>query len=92
MCWAFLEVTMDDDLTLDHMIELLEDVKGNVDYENCTTLVDDRVLDSFDILSIISSINDELDVSVPAKDIVPDNFNSAQAMLEMVKRLVDEEG
>ncbi|WP_143052247.1 acyl carrier protein [Olsenella sp. KH3B4] len=92
MCWTFLEVTMDDDLTLDHMIELLEDVKGNVDYENCTTLVDDRVLDSFDILSIISSINDELDVSVPAKDIVPDNFNSAQAMLEMVKRLVDEEG
>lgn len=83
---------MDDDLTLDHMIELLEDVKGNVDYENCTTLVDDRVLDSFDILSIISSINDELDVSVPAKDIVPDNFNSAQAMLEMVKRMVDEEG
>ena len=83
---------MDDDLTLDHMIELLEDVKGNVDYENCTTLVDDRVLDSFDILSIISSINDELDVSVPAKDIVPDNSNSAQAMLEMVKRLVDEEG
>lgn len=83
---------MDDDLTLDHMIELLEDVKGNVDYENCTTLVDDRVLDSFDILSIISSINDELDVSVPAKDIVPDNFNSAQAILEMVKRLVDEEG
>ena len=60
---------MDDDLTLDHMIELLEDVKGNVDYENCTTLVDDRVLDSFDILSIISSINDEFDVSVPAKDI-----------------------
>ena len=87
-----MEVTMDDDLTLDHMIELLEDVKGNVDYENCTTLVDDRVLDSFDILSIISSINDELDVSVPAKDIVPDNFNSAQEMLEMVKRLVDEEG
>lgn len=83
---------MDDDLTLDHMIELLGDVKGNVDYENCTTLVDDRVLDSFDILSIISSINDEFDVSVPAKDIVPDNFNSAQAMLDTVKRLVDEEG
>lgn len=83
---------MDDDLTLDYMIELLEDVKGNVDYENCTKLVDDRVLDSFDILSIISSINDEFDVSVPAKDIVPDNFNSAQAMLDMVKRLVDEEG
>lgn len=83
---------MDDDLTLDHMIELLEDVKGNVDYENCTKLVDDRVLDSFDILSIISSINDEFDVSVPAKDIVPDNFNSVQAMLDMVKRLVDEEG
>ena len=81
-----------DDITLEAIIDLLKDVEEDVDYENCTTLVDDRVLDSFDILSIISSINDEFDVSVPAKDIVPDNFNSAQAMLDMVKRLVDEEG
>ena len=62
---------MDDDLTLDHMIELLEDVKGNVDYENCTTLVDDRVLDSFDILSIISSINDELTSRCPPRTSSP---------------------
>ena len=82
---------MDDDLTLDHMIELLEDVKGNVDYENCTKLVDDRVLDSFDILSIISSINDEFDVSIPAKDILPKNFNSAQDILSLVKRLQEED-
>ena len=81
-----------DEVTLDDVIEVLEDVKEDVDYKSETALVDGRVLDSFDILSLISALNDEFDVSVPAKDIVPDNFNSAQAMLDMVKRLVDEEG
>ena len=80
---------MDDDLTLDHMIELLGDVKGNVDYENCTTLVDDRVLDSFDILSIVSELNDAFEIEISPVDIVPDNFNSAQALWNMVERLRD---
>lgn len=80
-----------DEVTLEDMIDLLKGVKDSVDYETCTTLVDDRVLDSFDILSIISAINDEFDVSVPARDILPENFNSAQAMVEMVKRLQDED-
>ena len=48
-------------------------------------------LDSFDILSIISALNDEFDISIPAKDIVATNFNSAQGILAMVQRLVDED-
>ncbi|MBQ3302511.1 MAG: acyl carrier protein [Eggerthellaceae bacterium] len=77
--------------TLESIIELLRDVNEEADYENCTTLVDDRVLTSFDILSIIASIDDEFDVAVPAKDIVPPNFNSAASIRDLVERLLEED-
>ena len=80
-----------DEITLADIIEVLQDVEEDVDYERETALVDGRVLDSFDILSIISALNDEFDISIPAKDVVPENFNSAAAMLAMVQRLVDED-
>lgn len=79
------------DIDLDAIIDLLNDVKEGVDYTNCTTLIDERILDSFDILSIVSAIDDEFDVAVPAKEIVPANFNSAQSLLAMVQRLADED-
>ncbi len=78
------------DITLEALIELLEDVKEDVDYESCTALIDDHVLDSFDILSIISTLNDAYDISIPAAEIVPENFNSAATLLAMVERLIDE--
>ncbi|MCR5845500.1 MAG: acyl carrier protein [bacterium] len=77
--------------TLDAVIALLEDINDDVDYEICTDLVDSRALTSFDILAIISAIDEEFDVSVPAKDIVPANFNSAQAILELIVRLAEED-
>ena len=55
-----------------------------------TDLVDGKIIDSFDIVSIISEINDEYDVVIPAEEIVPDNFNSAQALYELIVRLEDE--
>ena len=79
------------DTTLEEFIELLQDIKEDVDFENCTTLIDDHVLDSFDILSTISALNEEFDISIPAAEIVPENFNSAVALLDMVTRLLDEE-
>lgn len=79
------------EITLDAVIELLEDVNDDVDYETCTDLVDSRALTSFDILSIITAIDDEFDVSVPAKDIVPANFNSAQSIRDLIQRLADED-
>ena len=79
------------DTTLEGLIELLQDVKEDVDYETYTTLIDDHVLDSFDILSIISTLNDAYDISIPAAEIVPENFNSAASLLAMVERLIDED-
>lgn len=78
-------------IELDDIIEILKDVEEDVDYENETALVDNRILDSFDILSIISALNDEFDVSIPAKDVIPENFNSAAAMRDLIQRLVNED-
>ena len=80
-----------DEITLDDIIEVLEDVREDIDYEEETALIDDGILDSFDILSTISALNEEFDITIPAKDIVPENFNSAEAMLAMVQRLVEED-
>ena len=76
---------------MDELLELLEDIKEDVDFENCKTLIDDHILDSFDILQIISTLNDNYDISIPASEIVPANFNSAKALLAMVERLQEEQ-
>ena len=75
---------------MERLLELLREVKEDVDFENEEALIDDHILDSFDILQIISTLNDEYDISIPATEIIPKNFNSAKAMLEMVERLQDE--
>lgn len=80
-----------EDITLDSVIAMLSDINDEVDFKTENKLVDDRILDSFDILAVISAIDDEFDVSVPAKDIIPENFNSAQDIYEMILRLADSE-
>ncbi len=75
---------------MEELIELLTDIKDDVDFETCTTLIDDQILDSFDILQIISTLNENYDISIPASEIIPENFNSAQALYKMVQKLQEE--
>ena len=72
------------------LLEILENLHPEVDFDTCTTLIDDKILDSFDIITIISEINEEFDVVIPAEEIIPENFNSVQALYELVTRLADE--
>ena len=72
------------------LLEIRENLHPEVDFDTCTTLIDDKILDSFDIITIISEINEEFDVVIPAEEIVPENFNSAQALYALVKKLEDE--
>ncbi|WP_320969138.1 acyl carrier protein [Enterocloster bolteae] len=74
---------------MDELLELLEDIKPTVDFRTCTGLIDDGYLDSFDILSIVSELNDSFGIEISPVDIVPENFNSAQALWNMVERLKD---
>lgn len=76
---------------MEELLEVLQDVKDDVDFETCTTLIDDHILDSFDILQLIGSLNDTFDISIPAAEIVPENFNSAEALWKMVQRLQEEQ-
>ena len=75
---------------MDEIIEILSDVVPDVDFENCTTLIDDSILESLDIVSIIAELSDAYDITIPAREIVAENFNSAATMLDMVNRLLDE--
>lgn len=72
---------------MEKLMEILEEINADIDYANCTTLIDDGLLDSFAILEIVSEINDAFDVEVTAPDIVPENFNSAAALWNMIQKL-----
>ena len=75
---------------MDELIEILKDLHSDVDFDTCTTLIDDKILDSFDIVSIVSEVNDRFDVTIPAKELVPENFNSAKALWDLISRLEED--
>lgn len=72
---------------MEKLLEILNDIQPDADYETCTTLIDDEVLDSFAILSIVGELEGAFDIEITPVDIVPENFNSAQALWAMVQRL-----
>lgn len=72
---------------MEKLLEILEDIVPDVDFENCETLIDDGLLDSFAILTIVGELEDEFEVSVTPAEIIPDNFNSAKALWAMVQGL-----
>jgi len=73
----------------DQILDILADIVDD-DVETCQTLIDDGVLSSLDIIQLIGALNDEFDISTPATEIIPANFNSVDAMVAMVERLADE--
>lgn len=75
---------------MEALLEILNDLHPEVDFETCNTLVDDKIIDSFDIVTIISEVNEEYDVVIPAEEIISENFNSAEALYELICRLEDE--
>lgn len=76
---------------MEKLIELLEDIRDDVDFANATDLIDGKILSSFDIIQIISVIDEEYDVAIPATQIIPANFNSAKAMYDLIMRLQEED-
>jgi D-alanine--poly(phosphoribitol) ligase subunit 2 len=78
------------EIIMDQLLDILEELKPEVDFENSEDLIDGHKLDSLTILSLISEIEDEFDISIPAVDIVPDNFNSAKKIYALIERLEEE--
>ncbi len=72
------------------LINILIELHPEVDFETTTGLIDNKILDSFDIVTIISEVNDEFDVMIPADEIIPENFNSAQSLYALITRLIED--
>lgn len=72
------------------IVEILTDINPGPDYESSTSLIDDEILESFAIISLVGELSDEFEVDITPPDIIPDNFNSVAAMASMVQRLQDE--
>lgn len=69
---------------MEELMEILEEIRPDVDFEGEKSLIDDKILSSFDILSIISEISDAFEITLTPAEIIPANFNSAEALWNMV--------
>lgn len=76
---------------MEKVLEILTDVRPDVDFMNETKLIDDGIIDSFDIIAIVSELNDEFDVQIPIDELEPDNFNTVQAIYELIVKLQEED-
>lgn len=68
-------------------MELLKNIRPDVDFENETELIDEGILDSFDVVSIISEIDDAFGVQIRINELEPENFNSAEAIWSLIQKL-----
>ena len=75
---------------MEELMNILEELRPDVDFENETGLIANGILDSFDIVSLVTQLNEAFDIEIRPSDLVPDNFNSAAAMLKLVEKLQDE--
>ena len=76
---------------MEELLEILNELHPEVDFTSCNTLIDDKILDSFDIVSVIAEINERFDVTITAEKITPENFNSASALFALIQQLEDGE-
>ena len=72
------------------LLNILNEIHPDVDFDTCTTLIDDQILDSFDIVTLVAEIDAEFDVQIPAEELIPENFNSAKALYALIQKLENE--
>ena len=72
---------------MEELLNILKELHEDVDFEVQEDLVDEGILDSLDIVTLITEINDAFDISIPAEEIIPENFNSAAAIWALIEKL-----
>lgn len=75
----------------EQIIELLENIKPGVDYGNQTNMIDDHVLESMEILQLVSDLCDEFDIEITVMHIKPEHFQSVEAMCNLVEQIMGED-
>jgi len=79
-----------ENVTMEEIMSILTDIRSDVDFANEKKLIDDKILDSFDIISIVGEFNDTFDVDINVMDLEPENFNTVEAMRDLIIRLQEE--
>lgn len=74
---------------MNELLSILADLHPDVDFETETGLIDNGILDSFDIVTIVAEIDDRFDVAIPAGELLPENFNSAAGLYALIRRLAE---
>ena len=72
---------------MEQLREILSDIRPDVDFDNEKELIDGGVLDSFDIIAIVTELNDTFDIEINVNDLLPENFNSIEAIWDLVTNL-----
>ena len=75
---------------MDELLEILKTMHPEVDFDTEDDLIGDGILDSLDIVTLITEINATFDVSIPAEEVVPENFCNAEAIMALIERLDEE--
>lgn len=75
---------------MEALLNILTEIHPDVDFDTCNTLIDDHILDSFDIVTLVAEIDEEFDVQIPAEELIPENFNSAKALYALIQKLENE--
>ena len=68
------------------ILAVLKDLKDDVDFENAKDFVEEGLLDSFDIVNLVGALEDDLDIEISGRDIIPDNFVSVEAIENMLEK------
>ena len=76
---------------MEELLEILKNIRPNVDFEHCEDLINSGTLDSMDMVMIMTQIMQKFDLSIPPEEMVPENFNSAKALYRLIQKLEDEE-
>ena len=77
-------------MTMDELLEILNGIHPEVDYETEDSLIDSRIFDSFDIVTLVGELTENFDIEIGPEELIPENFNSAKKIYALVTRLMEE--
>ena len=72
---------------MEELMEILREMDDSIDYEKETALIDSQLLDSFGVITLVAELEENFDITIEAAEMVPENFNSAEAIWKMIQRL-----
>ncbi len=72
---------------MEELLRIMSEIRPDLNFEVEEELIDDDLLDSFDIIAIVSDVNEEFGIEINVNDLLPENFNSAKALYELILKM-----